>query len=68
MAYRSAADGVTKKGKTKGKNLGDTGPNKGIDGDVAKGGKAKTVESSAMKKFGRNIARAKTKAANNGSR
>ena len=39
MAYRSAADGITKKGKTKGKNLGDTGSNKGIDGDVAKGGK-----------------------------
>jgi len=59
MAYKSAADGITKKGKTKGKNLGDTGPNKGIDGDVAKGSKAKTVESIDMKKLGRNLARAK---------
>ena len=30
MAYKSAADGITKQGKTKGKNLGDTGPNVGI--------------------------------------
>ena len=59
MAYGSTADGVAQRGKTKGKNLGDTGPNKGIDGDVAKGGKAKTVKSIDMKKFGRNIARAK---------
>ena len=26
MGYRSAADGVTKSGRTKGKNLGDSGP------------------------------------------
>ena len=26
MGYKKAADGVTKKGKTKGENLGDTGP------------------------------------------
>ena len=25
MGYRSAADGITNKGKTKGKNLGDSG-------------------------------------------
>ena len=30
MAYKSGADGVTKKGKTKGKNLGDSGPNVAI--------------------------------------
>ena len=59
MAYRSAADGIVKKGKTKGKNLGDDGAKKGIDGDVAKGGKAKTVKSIDMKKMGRNLARAK---------
>lgn len=59
MAYRSAADGITKSGKTKGKNLGDDGVKKGSDGDVAKGGKAKTVKSIDMKKMGRNLARAK---------
>jgi hypothetical protein len=50
---------VQKHGKTKGKQLGISGPEKSVDGDVAKGGKAKTVESAEMKKFGRNIARAK---------
>lgn len=59
MAYKKAADGVTKKGKTQCKNFGETGPNKGSDGDVAKSSKAKTVTSSAMKKLGRNMARAK---------
>jgi hypothetical protein len=59
MAYKKAADGITKKGKTKGKNLGDTGPNKSVGGDVAKGGKATTVKSIDMKKMGRNLARAK---------
>jgi hypothetical protein len=31
MAYTKSADGVAKKGKTKGKNLGDTGPTVGIE-------------------------------------
>jgi hypothetical protein len=26
MTFRKAADGITKQGKTKGKNLGDSGP------------------------------------------
>ena len=26
MAFKSAADGITSKGKTKGKNFGDSGP------------------------------------------
>ena len=59
MAYKGKADGVVKKGKTKCNVMANTGPNKGTDGDVAKGNKAKTVKSEAMKKFGRNIARAK---------
>ena len=57
MAYKSAADGVTKKGRTKGKNLGDTGPTVGIEkGPKAagsKGGKTNTD----MKKMGRNLAK-----------
>jgi hypothetical protein len=57
MGYKSAADGVTKTGKTKGKNLGDTGPSVGIQGGKGKKG-ASTVTSEAMKKVGRNLARA----------
>lgn len=56
MGYKSAADGITKKGRTKGKNLGDSGPTVGIQ----KGGKKSAgVTSMAMKKMGRNLARAK---------
>ena len=55
MAYKKGADGITKQGKTKGKNLGDTGPSAGIQ----KGGKKKAgVTSMEMKKVGRNLARA----------
>ena len=57
MAYRKAADGITKQGKTKGRNLGDSGPAVGIQ----KGGKgkgAKTVTGEQMRKMGRNMARA----------
>jgi hypothetical protein len=58
MTFRKAADGVTKTGKTKGKNLGDSGPSVGIQ--TGKGNKgARTVTSAAMKKIGRNLARAK---------
>lgn len=57
MAYKSGADGVTKKGKTKGKNLGDSGPSLGIQSGKGKKG-ASTVTSMAMKKVGRNMARA----------
>ena len=57
MAYKRAADGVTKTGKTKGKNLGDTGPTVGIQSGKGKKG-ATTVTSEAMKKVGRNLARA----------
>ena len=57
MAYKSAADGITKKGKTKGRNLGDSGPNVGIQKGPkhagSKGGK-KNVD---MKTMGRNLAK-----------
>lgn len=57
MGFRKAADGVTKTGKTKGKNLGDSGPSVGVQ----KGGKgkgSKSVTNEAMKSMGRNMARA----------
>ena len=58
MAYTKAADGITKKGKTKGKNLGDSGPTMGIQTGAKKSGGAKTVTGQAMRKVGRNMARA----------
>jgi hypothetical protein len=57
MGYRSAADGVTKTGRTKGKNLGDSGPTVGIQSGKGSSG-ASTVTSKAMKAVGRNMARA----------
>ena len=55
MGFRKAADGVTEHGKTKGKNLGDSGPNVGIQG--GKGNKSVAL-SMKMKQVGRNMARA----------
>jgi hypothetical protein len=53
MAYKSGADGITKSGKTKGKNLGDDGKKVGIQS----GKGSKGVSSDAMKSVGRNLAR-----------
>jgi hypothetical protein len=55
MGYKTVADGVTESGKTKGKNLGDSGSDIGIEsGKASKGGSL----NAAMKKVGRNMARA----------
>ena len=56
MGFKKAADGVTKQGKTKGKNLGDTGPSVGIQ-KGAKGKGGKTVTNESLKSMGRNLAR-----------
>ena len=52
--YKRDADGVAKKGKTEGRNLGNSGPTAPVE-------KAKTakhgVSSMDMKKMGRNLAR-----------
>ena len=55
--YKSGADGITKQGKTKGKNLGDTGPSVGIQKGAAgkSSGGGKTNEQ--MLKLGRNMAK-----------
>jgi hypothetical protein len=58
MAFKSGAQGVNTKGKTKGKQLGIDGAKMPVDGGVSKGNKAKTVKSIDMKKMGRNMARA----------
>ena len=55
--YKSGADGITKQGKTKGKNLGDSGPTvaieKGPKHSGSKGGKT----NADMKKMGRGLAK-----------
>jgi len=57
MGFKSGAQGINKTGKTKGKNLGDTGLNVGIEsGKGSKG--ASTVTGQAMRAVGRNLARA----------
>jgi hypothetical protein len=55
MGFRKAADGITKKGKTKGRNLGDSGPTVGIE----TGPKKKTVgkTNANMKSMGRGLAK-----------
>jgi hypothetical protein len=54
MAYKSSADGVAKKGKTEGKNLGNEGAKVlGMKG----GKKVAGVSSESMKSMGRNLAR-----------
>ena len=55
MAYTRSADGVAKKGKTKGKNLGDSGPSIGVQKGPAKHTVGKT--NADMKKMGRNLAK-----------
>jgi hypothetical protein len=54
MAYKKEADGVTKTGKTKGKNLGDSGPIKGIESGPKK---STSSMNKNMKLMGRNLAR-----------
>jgi hypothetical protein len=57
MTFKKGANGIESKGKTKGKNLGDSGPTVAIQSGKGKKG-ASTVTSSAMKAVGRNMARA----------
>jgi hypothetical protein len=55
MAYTRSADGIAKKGKTKGKNLGNSGPTVGIENGPKKHTVGKT--NMDMKKMGRNLAK-----------
>jgi hypothetical protein len=54
MGFKKGADGITKKGKTKGKNLGDSGP---VVAPKTSGKKAAGVSNEAKKALGRNLAR-----------
>lgn len=54
MSFTKDADGISKKGKTKGKNIGDNGPSvMGRNGGL----KCAGVSSMKMKQVGRNMAR-----------
>jgi hypothetical protein len=58
MSFKSAADGIAKKGKTEGKNLGDSGPTVATQkgkGGKGTGGGGKTNEQ--MLKLGRGMAK-----------
>ena len=58
MTFKKGADGVTQSGKTKGKNLGDSGPTVGIQsGKSGKSGKGGGKTNEEMKKLGRGLAK-----------
>ena len=52
--FKKGADGITKKGKTEGKNLGDSGPKVAA---VKGGTKTAGVKNTNLKSMGRNMAR-----------
>ena len=55
MSFKSGANGIEKKGKTKGKNLGDSGPTAKIQTGPSKSTVGKT--NANMKSMGRNLAK-----------
>ena len=58
MAFKKAADGVTKSGKTEGKNLGDSGPTVAtLKGKGGKGGKGGGKTDADMLSMGRGMAK-----------
>jgi hypothetical protein len=57
MAYKSGADGITKKGKTVGKNLGNSGPSVGIENGPKSSGSKGGKTNADMKSMGRGMAK-----------
>jgi hypothetical protein len=57
MAYKSAADGIAKQGKTKGKNLGNDGASVGIEKGPKHAGSKGGKSNADMKKMGRGLAK-----------
>ncbi len=57
MGYKSGADGITKQGKTKGKNLGDSGPSVGIENGPKRSKSGGGKSNADMKKMGRGLAK-----------
>ena len=58
MGFKRGADGITKTGKTKGRNLGDTGPSVGIEKGPKSTGSKGGKTNADMKKLGRGLAKA----------
>ena len=57
MGFKKAADGITKQGKTKGKNLGDSGPVVGIEKGPKHSGSKGGKKNIDMKTMGRGLAK-----------
>ena len=57
MAFKKAADGITKQGKTKGKNLGTDGASVGIEKGPKHAGSKGGKTNADMKKMGRGLAK-----------
>ena len=57
MTYKRGADGITKQGKTKGKNLGNSGPSVGIENGPKSTGSKGGKTNADMKKLGRGLAK-----------
>ena len=57
MGFKRAADGVAKQGKTKGRNLGDSGPTVGIEKGPKSTGSKGGKTNADMKKMGRGLAK-----------
>ncbi len=57
MSYKSGADGITKKGRTKGKNLGDSGPVAAIQNGPKSTGSKGGKRNIDMKTMGRGLAK-----------
>lgn len=57
MGFKKAADGITKQGKTKGKNLGDSGPSVGIEKGPKHSGSKGGKKNIDMKTMGRGLAK-----------
>lgn len=55
MAYTRSADGIAKKGKTEGKNYGNSGPSKGVE-HGGKGGFGGKTDADLLK-MGRGLAK-----------
>lgn len=57
MAYKRGADGVAKKGKTEGRNLGNDGPSVGIEKGPKHSGSKGGKKNADMKTMGRGLAK-----------
>jgi hypothetical protein len=57
MSFKKGADGITKTGKTKGKNLGNDGKTVGIENGPKSTGSKGGKTNADMKKMGRGLAK-----------